>query len=98
MAKRTSVGDHDCKRLGWSGRQLSEGPLARLKGLCEGEVASCSPELGKADSNLFGIAVVTVDGKAHAVGERECTFMIQSTSKVFIYGYVPAEDGYEAVL
>ena len=70
----------------------------RLKDLRDGEVAAYIPELAKADPDLFGIAIATVDGKAYAAGDSERTFTIQSTSKPFIYGYILAEYGREAVL
>jgi len=70
----------------------------RLKELRDGEVATYIPELAKVDPDLFGIAVATVDGKVYATGDSETAFTIQSTSKAFIYGYILAEYGREAVL
>jgi len=62
----------------------------RLKDLRDGEVAAYIPELAKADPDLFGIAIATVDGKVYATGDSERTFTIQSTSKPFIYGHILA--------
>jgi glutaminase len=70
----------------------------RLKDLRDGEVAAYIPELAKADPDLFGIAIATVDGKVYTAGDSERTFTIQSTSKPFIYCYILAEYGREAVL
>jgi glutaminase len=85
---------------------VSAGPIdqylatlhARLHDLRDGEVATYIPELAKVDPDLFGIAIATVDGKVYAAGDSERTFTIQSTSKPFIYGYILAEYGREAVL
>jgi len=85
---------------------ISTGPIdqylaalhARLKEVTEGAVATYIPELAKADPDLFGIAIATVDGKVYTVGEADQTFTIQSTSKPFIYGHILAEFGREAVL
>src|SRR3954469_21145744 len=41
------------------------------------------PYLGKVDSKLFGIAVVTTDNKVHTLGDVDYLFSIQSISKVF---------------
>ena len=70
----------------------------RLKDLRDGEVAAYIPELAKADPDLFGIAIATVDGKVYAAGDSERAFTIQSTSKPFIYGHILSEYGREAVL
>jgi glutaminase A len=94
------AGDHQAD----AGR--SAGPIdhylatlhTRLKELRDGEVANYIPELAKADPDLFGIAIATVDGKVYATGDSERTFTIQSTSKAFIYGYILAEYGRDAVL
>jgi len=46
-----------------------------------GEVARYIPELGKADPDLFGISVVTVDGQEFSVGDHQHEFTIQSIIK-----------------
>ncbi|HEU0222245.1 MAG TPA: glutaminase [Paracoccaceae bacterium] len=48
-----------------------------------GEVASYIPELAKADSGKFGIALVLADGTEHVAGDADEAFSIQSVSKVF---------------
>ena len=63
-----------------------------------GKPADYIPELGKADPNLFGIAIATVDGQVYAVGDTEIPFTIQSVSKPFMYGYALQHHGREAVL
>jgi len=49
----------------------------------EGKVANYIPALAKIDPKKFGMAVVTVDGEAHVMGDAEEAFSIQSISKVF---------------
>lgn len=41
--------------------------------------------MAEVDSDLIGIALVTVDGKVHTVGDAEFEFAIESISKVFAY-------------
>ncbi|MBN8911524.1 MAG: glutaminase [Rhizobiales bacterium] len=54
-----------------------------LSRLGSGKVADYIPELAKVNPRRFGIAVATVDGDVHAVGDAEESFSIQSISKVF---------------
>jgi glutaminase len=70
---------------------------AKYKGLQEGENADYIPALAKVPSNLFGIALVTVDGQVHTVGDVEQLFSIQSISKVFTMAAVMQESGAKAV-
>lgn len=71
---------------------------ARYADLTAGEVASYIPELAKADPAWFGIAVATVDGQVHAVGDHARPFTIQSISKVLAYGLALEDHGREEVL
>ena len=50
----------------------------------EGEVASYIPQLARVDPARFGMAVVTLDGAVHAVGDADAPFSIQSISKAFL--------------
>lgn len=76
--------------------------LAEVADACasstEGEPASYIPELAKVDPDQFGIAVATVDGTVHAVGDADHEFTIQSISKAFVYGLAIREQGLAAVL
>jgi glutaminase len=49
-----------------------------------GKVADYIPQLAGVDPRRFGLAVVTLDGKVHAVGDADLPFSIQSISKVFL--------------
>jgi glutaminase len=71
---------------------------ARIANVSDGKPADYIPELGKADPNLFGIAIATVDGQVYAVGDADIPFTIQSVSKPFMYGYALQHYGREAVL
>ena len=51
---------------------------AKYQGLQEGKNADYIPALAKVPSNLFGIALVTVDGEVHTVGDVGQLFSIQS--------------------
>ncbi|PZM13237.1 glutaminase [Rhizobium tubonense] len=55
-----------------------------LPRLGEGKVADYIPELAKVDPRQFGMAIVTVDGQVHSVGDAQAPFSIQSISKVFM--------------
>ena len=68
------------------------------KGLKEGKNADYIPALAKVDPNLFGIALVTVDGKAHIAGDVASEVSIQSISKVIAMAKVMEEQGPEAIL
>ncbi|MAM62316.1 glutaminase A [Maritimibacter sp. UBA3975] len=60
-----------------------------------GEVATYIPELGRADPDTFGIALVTLDGQVYTVGDWDHAVTIQSVSKPFMYGAALAAHGRE---
>jgi glutaminase len=61
--------------------------------LGSGRVPDQIPVLAGADPQLFGLAVATVDGEVHGVGEWRRRFSIQSISKVFTLALVIEKDG-----
>ena len=69
----------------------------KYKGLKEGANANYIPALDKVDSNIFGIVLVTVDGKVYTVGDIESEVSIQSISKVFTMAKVTEEKGIDAL-
>ncbi|MGE0028564.1 MAG: glutaminase A [Thermoleophilia bacterium] len=71
---------------------------SRLTELRDGAVADYIPELGRADPELFGIAVATADGAVHASGDTDHSFTIQSISKALIFGMALEHHGLDAVL
>ena len=70
---------------------------AKYKGLQEGKNADYIPALAKVDPNLFGVAVVTADGKLYTAGDLKTEVSIQSISKVFTMAQVIQEQGLDSV-
>lgn len=70
---------------------------ARYRDLAEGKNADYIPALAKVDPKLFGIAVVTVDGRTFTAGDVSHEFSIQSISKVFTAAIVINEMGPDAL-
>ncbi|TPE48268.1 glutaminase [Amaricoccus solimangrovi] len=50
----------------------------------EGAVADYIPQLARVDPRGFGMAVITLDGDTHVVGDADTAFSIQSISKVLM--------------
>ncbi len=70
---------------------------AKFKTNNEGKNADYIPELAKVDSKLFGIAVISTDGKMITAGDVNTPFSIQSISKVFSLALAMNELGAEQV-
>jgi len=70
---------------------------AKYKTLNEGKNADYIPALAKVDPNLFGIALVTSDGKVYSAGDLKTEVSIQSISKVFTMAQVIQEQGLDAI-
>jgi glutaminase len=70
---------------------------AKYKNLNEGKNADYIPALARVDPSLFGISVVTVDGKSYTAGDVRSEVSIQSISKVFTLANVIQESGAAAV-
>ena len=71
---------------------------AKYSGLHEGKNADYIPALAKVDPNLFGIAVVTPDGKVYTAGDMKTEVSIQSISKVFTMAQVIQDQGSDAIV
>ena len=69
----------------------------KFQTLQEGKNADYIPALAKVDPKLFGIAVVTSDGKVYTAGDVKTEVSIQSISKVFTMAQVMQEQGGEAI-
>src|SRR5262245_50535418 len=91
---------------GWTlaARQPASDPQAavnaafkQFQNLKEGKNADYIPALAKVDPNLFGIALVTVDGKVFTAGDVKTEVSIQSISKVFTAAQVIQEQGLESI-
>ena len=70
----------------------------KYKNLNEGAVADYIPALAKVDPKVFGIAVVTADGKVYTAGDLKTEVSIQSISKVFTMALVMNQQNPEAIL
>jgi glutaminase len=70
---------------------------AKFKNLQEGKNADYIPALAKVDPKVFGIALVTTDGKVYTAGDIKTEVSIQSISKVFTLAKVIEEDGPEKI-
>ncbi len=73
--------------------RVAKEAYAKFKEDTSGKNADYIPALAKVPSNLFGITIVTVDGKVINVGDVNYPFSIQSCSKVFTLCLVLQESG-----
>ncbi len=78
-------------------QQAVDAAYAKFRTLKEGKNADYIPALAKVDPNLFGIAVVTTDGKVYTAGDVKTEVSIQSISKVFTMAQVIQEQGLGSV-
>jgi glutaminase len=78
-------------------QQAVDAAFNKYKGLKEGKNADYIPALAKVDPALFGIALVTVDGKVYTAGDLKTEVSIQSISKVFTMAQVIQEQGLDSI-
>ena len=71
--------------------------FAKYQNLQEGKNADYIPALAKVDPKLYGIAVVTADGKVFSAGNVATEVSIQSISKVFTAAQVIQEQGLDSI-
>jgi glutaminase len=79
----------------WPGyRPVLDGVAGAVRDvLGSGRVPDQIPALAGADPRAFGLAVATVEGEVHGVGQWRRRFSIQSISKVFTLALVIEKDG-----
>ncbi len=70
---------------------------AQFKDLKEGANADYIPALAKVDSNIYGIVLVTTDGRVYTKGDITSEVSIQSISKVFTMAKVIEEQGPDSI-
>jgi glutaminase len=70
---------------------------AQFKDLKEGKNADYIPALAQVDPNIYGVALVTVDGRVYTKGDITSEVSIQSISKVFTMAKVIEEQGPGAI-
>jgi glutaminase len=78
-------------------QQAIDAAFNKYKTLKEGKNADYIPALAKVDPNLFGVALVTTDGKVYSAGDLKTEVSIQSISKVFTMAQVIQEQGLESI-
>ena len=78
-------------------QQAVDAAYAKFRTLKEGKNADYIPALAKVDPDLFGIALVTADGKVYTAGDVKTEVSIQSISKVFTMAQVIQEQGPESI-
>jgi glutaminase len=66
---------------------------AKYKDLKDGKNADYIPILTETPSDLFGVVIVTKDGKVYSAGDVDYKFSIQSVSKPFTAALVMAQQG-----
>jgi glutaminase len=71
--------------------------LAKYRNLQEGKNADYIPALAQVNPNLYGIALVTADGKVYTAGDLGTEVSIQSISNVFTMAEVMREQGPDAI-
>jgi glutaminase len=69
----------------------------KFKDVKEGKNADYIKELANVDPKIFGIALVTADGKVYTKGDIDSKVSIQSVSKAFVMAQVIEEQGHQAV-
>ena len=74
-----------------------DGAYAKYKDLQEGKNADYIPALARVDPQIYGIALVTTNGKVYTAGDVQSRVSIQSISKVFTMAKVFQESGPDAI-
>lgn len=74
-------------------QRVVDAAYAKYKDLKDGKNADYIPILTETPSDLFGVVIVTKDGKVYSAGDIDYKFSIQSVSKVFTAALVMAQQG-----
>jgi glutaminase len=69
----------------------------KYQNIQEGANADYIPALAKVDSKIYGIALVTTDGKVYTAGDIKSEVSIQSVSKVFTLAEVIEQSGPQSI-
>jgi glutaminase len=72
-------------------QRVVDAAYAKYKDLKEGKNADYIPILTETPSDLFGVVIVSKDGKVYAAGDVDYVFSIQSVSKPFTAALVMTE-------
>jgi glutaminase len=79
-------------------RTLLEQTHAQFKDLHDGQVSDVYPALAQADPNLFGLAIVGVQGVATTVGDAAAPFALMSVAKPFTLALAFDDHGIDHVI
>ena len=74
-------------------QRLVDAAYAKYKGLQDGKNADYIPILTETPSDLFGVVIVTKDGKVYSAGDVDYQFSIQSVSKPFTAALIMTQQG-----
>lgn len=77
--------------------QLMTDAHGRFRRVADGRVSTVYPALAEASPELFGIAVVGVDGRIHQAGDARIPFTIMSCAKPFVFALACGSIGLDAV-
>jgi glutaminase len=72
-------------------QRVVDDAYAKFKDVKEGKNADYIPILATIPSNLFGVVIVTREGKVYQAGDVDYKFSIQSVSKPFTAGLIMAQ-------
>jgi glutaminase len=78
-------------------QRVVDSVYARYRDLKDGKNADYIPILTETPSDLFGVVIVTKEGKVYSAGDVDYAFSIQSVSKPFTAALVMTEQGPEVL-
>src|SRR5512139_3485884 len=78
-------------------QRVVDAAYAKYKDLKDGKNADYIPILTETPSDLFGVVIVTKDGKVYSAGDVDYVFSIQSVSKPFTAALVMTEQSPEVL-
>lgn len=70
---------------------------ARFAAVSQGKTADYIPELASVNPDLFGLAIVTSDGRVFVAGDADHVFSIQSVSKPFVAALAIQQSGADSL-
>ena len=73
--------------------ELLDQSLAQFRDTSDGQLSRVYPVLAEADPDLFGLALVGVDGLTRFAGDAEVAFTVMSIAKPFVFALVSEEIG-----
>jgi glutaminase len=93
ISARAPAADPSAKDL----QRVVDAAYSKYKDLKDGKNADYIPILTETPSDLFGVAIVTREGKVYSAGDVDYRFSIQSIAKPFTAALVMSQQGPEVV-